>query len=117
MTCASPVEKTDPSRDRLRREAAVAGDHEDADAGVPAAGDRVGDLRSWRVEHADEPEQLEVLLDGIGVVARVGRQDAAGEGEDAQGVVLHRGLCGGRLAAVLGGERRARQDYSAAPFT
>ena len=54
--------------------------------------DRVGDLRPRRIEHADEAEELEVLLDVVGGCFRVAREDAAGEGEDAEGVALHRGL-------------------------
>jgi hypothetical protein len=66
-------DQADPPRDRLAGAAAVAGDHDDADSRVPAAADRVRNLGTRRVDHADEAEELEVVLDRVGVVADIVR--------------------------------------------
>ena len=63
---------------RLGRDAVVSGDHDDADACFPAAADRFSYLRSWGVDHADEPEQFKLAFDLVGGCCRL-REYAAGE--------------------------------------
>jgi len=59
----------------------VPGDHDGADAGARAGGDRVPGLRAWRIDHPDEPEQRQLVLGGPGFGVA-----AHGDGEDPQGL-------------------------------
>lgn len=46
-------------RDGLGGQRVVAGHHEDPDPRLTAGLDRGGDLRPWRIEHADQAQQWE----------------------------------------------------------
>ena len=53
------------ARDGFRRDEIVAGDHEDADAGLLAQRDAVADFDSRRIFDAHDAEEAEILLDGF----------------------------------------------------
>ena len=109
MTCAPVRDEPDLACDRLGRDAVVSGDHDDADAGFPAAADRFCDLRSWRVDHADEAEQLELAFDLVGGCRRL-REYAAGEGEHPQRIALHRGGSADDPRSLTRRQRGQRQN-------
>ena len=68
----------------------IAGDHDDADARLVAALDRIGDLRPRRIEHGHEAEQHEVPLGVLAAAGEVAVGLALGHGENPQAVV---GVC------------------------
>ena len=86
------LEDLELAGDRLGGRRVVAGDHDGAD--MRALGDRDGRLRlgARRVDHADDAEQHEVVLDAL-------RQLDVG-----------RGASGPRIEAEGGGRHRARGD-------
>ena len=57
--------------DRQRRVGVVAGDHDRADAGLPAGANRRPDLLARRVDHADQADEDQVLLAAGRLVAGV----------------------------------------------
>ena len=79
------------ARDGFRRDEIVAGDHEDADAGLLAQRDAVADFDACRILDADEAEEAEILLDGFESAdveelsmdgARKGLETCVRDGED-----------------------------------
>ena len=94
----------DAVRDGLGRRGRVAGHHEHPDARCVRAGDGSGDLRARRVEHPDQPEELEVALDRLDVERQIVRQRSPREREHAQGAALHRFCRLARPAPVVGRE-------------
>jgi hypothetical protein len=80
----------DAARDGLGREAVVAGDHDDADAGAQGFFDRGAHFGARRVDHADKAEEGEVGLDGVGrVLGELVREAALADGEHAQRLARH----------------------------
>jgi hypothetical protein len=60
----------------------VARDHERADAGAPGPRDGVPGLGTWRIDHADEPREYQVMLNlrvEVTCTATAGRQFAVRE--------------------------------------
>ena len=62
------LDDADLASDRDGRQAVVAGDHDDADAGATALGDGVGDLGTRWILHDLETDEGEVALDVVGGV-------------------------------------------------
>jgi hypothetical protein len=65
--------QADLAGDGARGPRVIAGDHRDAQPGGVTLGERVAHLGAWRIEQADQPEQLEVRLcslSGLGQLAR-----------------------------------------------
>ena len=107
----------DAMGDRGRRQAVVAGDDDDADAGLVARGDGVGDLCAGRVEHRDQAEEAEVAF-GLLADLRYGRgrlQPALGDGEDAQPLPGVARRSAARAPRALPGRAGARVRRSRSP--
>ena len=100
--------------DRGRRQAVVAGDDDDADAGLVASGDGGGDLCAGRVGHRDQAEEAEAAFCLLADL-RYGRgrlQPALGDGEDAQPLP---GVAFGQLQELRAFCRAERALLSVAP--
>lgn len=59
LRCVARDDSVSPGGHGLPGERVVAGDHDDPDAGPAAGGNRVGDLRARRVQHADQSQERE----------------------------------------------------------
>ena len=73
IAARSPPRDADPPCDRDRGPRVIAGDDDDPDSGLVAAGDRLGDPGPRRVEHRHQAEQRQV-----GLRARAGRLGVEG---------------------------------------
>ena len=113
------LEDVELARDRLGGRRMVAGDHHGADMRAPGGRDRGLRLGARRVDHADEAEQHEVVLDrcpaarrraaasrGLRIEAeRGGRQRAGRDRERAQRLRGERVVAPGQLGALGVAER------------
>ena len=70
MTRGSLAADADSLGDRSDGQAVVAADHQDPDARLVTARNRIGDGGSGRIEHRHEPEQAELPLRDVPVGRR-----------------------------------------------
>src|SRR5690606_36915392 len=94
--------------DDPRSSGMVAGDHHDADPGAVRARDRILRLAARRIDHADQAEETELVLDALVellVLKRLARQRPKRDAERSQCLTCE-SLVGLRnLGAALGRER------------
>ena len=84
------ADDADAAGDGLGRQAVVARDHDDADAGREGVLDGLAHLRPRRVDHPDQAEEGEVGLDRVRrVVGQLVRQVALAHGQHAQRLARH----------------------------